>query len=164
MSYSVSCPVVTDATSSSIEQLHEAISFFLADNPETVKFERASGGVNNACYFVETATGSKYLLRIYNNGCNSPRVVYEHEVLRQLAPKTGTLSFRIPNLIPSIKDGATHVVLKSGTEACLFDRIEGGAAGLICYFQEKETIVIHYLQPSRLPETLVAQRRSWSTP
>ncbi len=51
--------------------------------------------------------------RIYNNGNRSDKVIYEHELLRQLAQQKDTLSFKLPEALPSIKDGKTHVLLSS---------------------------------------------------
>ena len=39
-----------------------------------------TGGVNNVVQYVETKTGEKYVLRIYNNGNQSEKVIFEHEV------------------------------------------------------------------------------------
>jgi homoserine kinase type II len=72
---------------------------------------------------VETSDGKKYVLRIYNNGFNSPRVKFEHEVLDQLRAKK--LSFKLPTTVPSIKTGESHVYLPNGAAACLFELIPG---------------------------------------
>lgn len=36
--------------------------------------------VNNVVQYVETKTGERYVLRIYNNGNQSEKVIFEHEV------------------------------------------------------------------------------------
>ena len=99
----------------------EAAARFLPDND--LKFSPTSGGVNNIVQYVETGSGHKYVLRIYNNGLNSARVNYEHEILRQLRPKK--LSFKLPTTIPDLKTGKAHVVLSNGAEASLFELIPG---------------------------------------
>lgn len=75
-----------------------------------------------------TADGKLYVLRVYNNGLNTPRVRYEHAVLTLLAGKK--LGFEIPTLLPALADGATFATLASGAEACLFKAIPGGGAPL----------------------------------
>ena len=82
-----------------------------------------SGGVNNMVNYVETMTGEKYILRIYNNGKNSARVKFEHEILRQLGEMK--LSFEIPKTLPSLEDKKPHVLLSNGAEACIFHIIPG---------------------------------------
>jgi len=49
-----------------------------------IKFSPTSGGVNNVVQYVEDGNGKKYVLRIYNNGRNTVRVNWEHEVLTRL--------------------------------------------------------------------------------
>lgn len=119
-------PAVTDATASSEEELKEAISYFLPY--AATSFIRAEGGVNNKVYYVVGPNeNEKYVMRIYNNGFNSPRVYYEHEVLGLLADKK--FSFEVPKLLPTLK-GETRAVLQNGAEACLFKCIPGGPAKL----------------------------------
>lgn len=100
---------------------YEALSRFFNDSTG-FDVVPTSGGVNNVVQYVTTNTGEKYVLRIYNNGGNSRRVKYEHEVLDNL--KNAKLSFKIPTFIPSLS-GATHVKLSTGAEACLGNLIPG---------------------------------------
>lgn len=121
---------VTDATACTQEELEEAIQHFLTVPLDRITFTRTKGGVNNKVYYVQ-ADGASYVLRCYNNGCNNPRVQYEHAVLHAVRAVTEGkegLAFRTPYLVPSLKDGASHVQLKSGADACLFERIQGGPA------------------------------------
>ena len=99
----------------------EAASFFLSDS--NLKFSPTSGGVNNVVQYVETSDSKKYVLRVYNNGQNTPRVKFEHEVLGQLRKKS--LSFKIPTTIASIVTGESSVSLSNGAEASLFELIPG---------------------------------------
>ena len=98
----------------------EALSNFF-NGPTTCT--PTSGGVNNMVNYVETANGEKYILRIYNNGKNSARVKFEHEVLRQLGQQK--LSFEIPRTLPSLDGKQAHVLLSNGAEACVFYVIPG---------------------------------------
>ena len=63
-------------------------------------------------------------MRIYNNGKDTPRVLFEHSVLSGLAA-ISPFSFRIPTPIMSLH-GTYHEVLTSGAEATLFEYIPGG--------------------------------------
>lgn len=99
----------------------EAVKYFLSDT--NLKFAPTSGGVNNIMQYVEDNAGRKFLVRVYNNGLNSVRVKFEHDVLNQVRPKK--LSFKIPTTIPSLKGGETCVKLSNGAEACLFEWIPG---------------------------------------
>ena len=99
----------------------EAASFFLSD--KDLKFSPTSGGVNNVVQYVETSDSKKYVLRIYNNGLNTPRVKFEHEVLTQLRKKS--LSFKVPTTLASIVTGENSVSLSNGAEASLFELIPG---------------------------------------
>ena len=84
--------------------------------------------MNNKVYYVQDATGAKYVLRVYNNGFNKPRVAYEHAVLTALAGSP--FSFEIPTLVKTVDGTATSVSLSTGTDACLFKLISGGPAKL----------------------------------
>lgn len=105
-----------------------ALKFLPAAEVDGGVFERASGGVNNKCAHLRTASGSQYLLRIYNNGENHARVAYEHAVLTAL--KDRKFSFSVPHLVPALDDRATMVRLSSGTDACMFVTIPGTGATL----------------------------------
>lgn len=130
-----SVPVVTDATAASDAELREAAAHFLES--ASLRFTRTAGGVNNRVYYVEDGEGSHFVLRIYNNGENLARVVYEHAVLTTLAERLAAapLPFEVPSLIPvrppiSAGSTATAARIASGAHACLFRRIPGGAATL----------------------------------
>ena len=84
----------------------------------------ASGGVNNVMDYVICPSGEKYVLRIYNNGLNSARVIFEHKVLDELLSRT-KLDFKIPTALKSFKTGKSHVVLSTGAEASMFEFIPG---------------------------------------
>lgn len=102
--------------------LHEAASMFLPGNK--YRFEPTKGGVNNVVRYIESLEdGSRYILRIYNNGNDSNRVQFEHAILDRL--KDMQLSVRIPTAVPSLTTGKTHVLLSSGAEASLFHLIPG---------------------------------------
>jgi homoserine kinase type II len=128
------CPVVTDATKAATGDLEEAAAaWFGHEVPfESIHFHRCSGGVNNACliasYTPVGGTVVRLLLRIYNNGKNTPRVSYEHRVLKALEKKKDLLHFSVPTLVPTKTTGEDFLVLKSGNAACAFVIIEGGPA------------------------------------
>ena len=102
--------------------------------------------------YIRTPKGEKYVLRIYNNGLNSKRVLFEHIILDQLM-LNNKFDFALPTAIKSIKGkssgtgnegvlnsgGLTHVVLSNGAEASLFKFIPGKFTLIIksthtCYF------------------------------
>lgn len=75
--------------------------------------------------------GERLILRIYNNGRNSKRVHFEHEILRQL--NKVPLSFQVPHFLPTLEDPSkTNVLLSNGAEACLVEVIPGGLPKLTC--------------------------------
>jgi homoserine kinase type II len=122
-----SVPVVTDATAASPDILDEAVLLFLGVQNGPFRFERCGGGVNNANYYVTTASNDRYVMRVYNNGQNEPRVRYEHEVLRQLNERSrGLIPVQVPRPV-AVSDGQTFVTLSSGGQACLFPVIPGTA-------------------------------------
>lgn len=119
---------------------YEALSYFIIETKELIKFTPTSGGVNNYMDYVtilsESPNQPKYVLRVYNNGLNSKRVEFEHLVLDEImkiVSNTGNqLTFDLPIAIKSIKTdslnpftGATHVVLSNKAEASLFKYIPG---------------------------------------
>jgi len=118
--------VVTDATQATEAELLEASSHFFPSS-EGFKFKRCTGGVNNKTFYADSPAGTRYVLRIYNNGGNLPRVVYEHAVLHQL--KGVEFSFQIPRFLPSVKDGASFGTMSSGAQTCCAYLIEGVGAG-----------------------------------
>jgi homoserine kinase type II len=65
------------------------------------------------------------VLRIYRNGQNTPRVLYEHAVLSAL--RDVPFSFSVPRLVRAL-DGSTFGLLPEGDAAACFELIAGGAA------------------------------------
>ena len=100
----------------------EALSFYFP-SLDGIEIWPTVGGVNNYCDHVRI-NGDRFVLRIYNNGKDYPRIIFEHKVLLELL-KTSSLSCRIPTPIKSLKDGLTHVRLSNGFEATLFEYIPG---------------------------------------
>lgn len=101
----------------------EAMSHFATKSAE-IQFSPTSGGVNNYMDYVVLPSGQKYVLRIYNNGLNSRRVIFEHNILDALNA-AGKFSFAIPKAVRSFKTGLTYVTLSNGAEATLFEFIPG---------------------------------------
>jgi hypothetical protein len=62
--------------------------------PAQCEMVPTTGGVNNIVQYITLPSGEKQLLRIYNNGMDTKRVTFEHEILRQLnaGPK---MSFQV---------------------------------------------------------------------
>lgn len=111
----------------------EAVRAFYPD-ASSIKITPTQGGVNNVVQYLEIPqTGEKKILRIYNNGNNTPRVAFEHEVLKQLGKSTAKMSFKIPKFVTALKDKSkTFVQLSTGASACIVDIIEGGLPKLTC--------------------------------
>jgi len=107
----------------------EALSNFIGST-EGVVMEPTSGGVNNIVQYVTLPSGKLLLLRIYNNGFNTQKVEFEHELLRQLN-QLPPFSFEVPNFLPS-KQGLTMARLSNGAEACMCDLIPGPLPKLTC--------------------------------
>lgn len=127
MAATASCPVITSATDASQAELIEAAAHFLP--AAGLSFRRCSGGVNNKTFYVHVPGGDapSFVLRIYNNGNNTPRVVYEHAVMAALAPLA--FSFSLPRFLPALDgSGRTHATLASGGQACCAALIPGGPA------------------------------------
>ena len=147
-----SVPVVTDATAASEAELAEAAALFLPPPPPPpaaaaaaaaagggLVFARCGGGVNNKLYTVaeSAAAAPAHVLRIYNNGNNSRRVRYEHEVLRQLQGARAealraACGAQVPRPMPVLRGsggggggGATFAPISTGAEACCFPLIAG---------------------------------------
>jgi len=104
--------------------VQEALAHFFSD-PAAITVTPTTGGVNNVVQYVTTPQGERYILRIYNNGNKSEKVVWEHEILRQV--NLQPLSFQVPKPLPA-KNGSTHVLLSSGAECCVFHVIPGSLA------------------------------------
>lgn len=112
---------------------HEAVAkFFTADKLEGVTFEQTSGGVNNIGMYVTFPNGKKYILRIYNNSNNRARVVWEHEILKQLNAQK--LSCSLPTPLPTLNDpSVTYAPLSSiAADSCMFEIIPGTLPKLTC--------------------------------
>jgi homoserine kinase type II len=109
---------------------YEALSKFL-DSTEDVTLEPTKGGVNNIVQYVNLPSGECLLLRIYNNGLDSQRVQFEHEILKQLN-QLPPFSFNVPDFIPA-KDGvSTMATLSNGSESCMSKCIPGHLPKLTC--------------------------------
>jgi homoserine kinase type II len=129
----------TDETSNNIgaigskltdmELAKEALGKFLDYSTGDLEITPTSGGVNNIVQYVTLPSGEKELLRIYNNGCDTHRVKFEHEILRQLNELT--LSFSVPCFLPS-KQGSTIVRLGNGADACMVKLSPGHLPKLSC--------------------------------
>uniref|UniRef100_A0A0G4FSN8 Protein kinase domain-containing protein n=1 Tax=Chromera velia CCMP2878 TaxID=1169474 RepID=A0A0G4FSN8_9ALVE len=104
----------------------EAISLFFQGDDLPVKTTPTSGGVNNVVMYVETNKDKRYILRIYNNGNKSEKVVWEHEILAELNRQQ--MSFKTPKPLPALGDSKTHKLLSSGAECCVFEIIPGELA------------------------------------
>ncbi|KAG1667858.1 hypothetical protein FOA52_011046 [Chlamydomonas sp. UWO 241] len=102
----------------------EALSLFF-ERPDSCTATNTSGGVNNVVNYVETPEGKRYVLRIYNNGNKSEKVVFEHAVLSQLALQP--MRFDVPRALLS-RAGRPHELLSSGAECCVFEIIPGTLA------------------------------------
>lgn len=119
------------ATQGDEEILKEAAAHFFHE--ENVKFSKTTGGVNNICQYLETSTGEKYIIRVYNNGFNTERVEFEHELLDKLNQVDG-LSFKVPTFLPTKSNtiSKTYAVLSNGMACCLCEIIPGTLPKLSC--------------------------------
>lgn len=121
--HSFVCSFAGVATIAKPELVHQALSFFL-EEPDSAKVTPTSSGVNNVVQYVETADGKDLILRIYNNGCNTAAVEYEHAILENI--DRSSLPFQVPQYIPSLTDsGRTMMELDSGDQCCMCLRIPG---------------------------------------
>lgn len=86
--------------------------------------------MNNRVYFIKLKDGKQYVVRIYNQGGDVVRVLFEHEILTKLSAKfeSKKVFFEVPTLIKPINEGKTYVALSSGTFACVFKVIPGKIA------------------------------------
>ena len=104
----------------------EAMSCFV-QKPKDLQFSLTSGGVNNHMFYV-TCPGDNvpsYVLRIYNNGLNTRRVDFEHQIIKLLQPHVSECSFAIPVAVESLNGRETYVTLSTGAAATLFRFIPG---------------------------------------
>ena len=109
----------------------EATRHFLEiSDSDDVSFLATSGGVNNVVYYVKQNDTITHVLRIYNNGNNDAKVMYEHSVLSLLT--TESFSFQIPRTIPSLVEKKKFIQLSTGASACLFELIVGTLPKLTC--------------------------------
>ena len=107
----------------------EALGKFF-DTTEGVQLTPTTGGVKNIVQYVTLPSGEKELLRIYNNGCDEKRVVFEHEILRQLNEMS--FSFEVPKFVVSKTGTSTLVRLSNGADACMCSLIPGVLPKLSC--------------------------------
>jgi Ser/Thr protein kinase RdoA (MazF antagonist) len=127
--------VVTSATVASEASLREAAAHFFSEPTLSgLSFSKCEGGVNNKVYTVSLpgSAAPSFCLRLYNNGNNTGRVLYEHEVLAALEalPASAALPFELPRAIKSLSAQPFVTLSSSGACACLFPLIPGGAAPL----------------------------------
>lgn len=106
---------------------YEAVGKFFTEKPDLAP---TSGGVNNVGQYVTLPNGTRYVLRIYNNGMNRARVRWEHEILSQL--NSQSLSFALPKALPDLAAGQPFTELSNGAEASVFEIIPGSLPKLTC--------------------------------
>lgn len=116
-------PAMAVATRVDEKLVSEALTLLLGSD-EGCKVTPTSGGVNNMVQYVDTPTG-RLVLRIYNNGGNTARVLWEHAILDALAP-LGPFSFALPTYQRAPGTGKTSVLLSNGASACISQLIPGG--------------------------------------
>lgn len=117
----VSCALLTEGVSKYVEF-------------SSISFLPTSGGVNNIVNKAILDEGAaSYILRIYNNGCDLDKVIYEHRVLFEFQKQH--TSFQVPNALLSFVDQDSHVRLSDGSEASLFHVIRGILPKLNCAFE-----------------------------
>ena len=107
----------------------EAVEKYLTVADESIIFTPTLGGINNVVKKVRVQE-NEFILRIYNNGHNLEKVLFEHLVLVELNKLA--LSFEIPNALKSLDDARTHVLLSDGSEASMFTLIPGVLPKLTC--------------------------------
>lgn len=87
-----------------------------------------SGGVNNHVRYCDCDDGSRYVVRLYNNGQETDRVAFEHSVLSAVAKHVDEcdLGFTVPRALRAKSgDGSTYAILPSGDAASVFELIPG---------------------------------------
>lgn len=105
--------------------LAEASEIFLEPRFGPYSFHPTQGGVNNNVFYIHNGCGERIgVMRVYNNGNDSSKVRFEHEVIRQLLLQS--LSFEVPRALPVLNDpSTTHATLSSGADAAAFHLIRG---------------------------------------
>lgn len=124
--------------SSHLELLLEAVKHYFNSDEYSFDFSPCSGGINNIVYFADIKSKygdktKKYIIRLYNNGNNDQKVIFEHKTLQLLSQISTSFSFQFPRLLEyKDKSGAncTHVLLSNGSRAAMFHLISGKLAQL----------------------------------
>jgi homoserine kinase type II len=101
------------------QQIEAAVQAFFPDGD--YRIVEMEGGVNNTTRYVDRGA-DRYVLRIYENHRCADKVMYEHDVLRQLLKRQ--LSIRIPNPVRT-SGGLTYAQLEDGKLASLYEYIAG---------------------------------------
>lgn len=87
-----------------------------------------SGGVNNHVRYCDCDDGSRFVVRLYNNGQNTNRVAFEHAVLTAVGPHVlgNDYGFVVPKALKAKSgNGSTFAILPSGDAASVFALIPG---------------------------------------
>jgi Ser/Thr protein kinase RdoA (MazF antagonist) len=116
--------VTEDTRGSSAGESPDLCELLAAWGIETnVAVQVLTGGTNNLSYFLETSE-HRFILRIYENTSDLPRLRYEHALLTQLAG--AGLPFAVPAPIPAAS-GQTLIQVPDGGDvlAALFPFILG---------------------------------------
>ncbi len=129
-----------------------AVRFGVSDNSSSIRVSPTIGGINNWVYYVEIdldpaavegkcGTGSqgtstmKYIVRLYNNGANRLKVVYEHEILEKLIDVKKT--FHTPHALKEEGTQKSYISLDNGVLASMFYIIPGHSPdGKLVYIRE----------------------------
>jgi Ser/Thr protein kinase RdoA (MazF antagonist) len=101
----------------------EALNYFIVLGLNEMSFLPTSGGVNNVVHYVKQGNEITHVLRIYNNGNDDSKVIYEHAVLAQL--NLNSYSFQLPRAVSILKSNEPFVKLQNGASASLFKLIPG---------------------------------------
>ncbi|MDO7905903.1 phosphotransferase [Paenibacillus sp. JX-17] len=97
---------------STAEELRAAVEFYLPEyrgSAEELRFQRLSGGMNNATYRVQAPDSEApgYILRIYQGHQDRAKVNFEHAVLTGLQSKM--LSFAVPSPLRGTGDRPYYI-------------------------------------------------------
>jgi homoserine kinase type II len=87
-----------------------------------------SGGVNNHVRYCDCDDGSRFVVRLYNNGQMTDRVAFEHAVLTAVGKHVqgNDLGFTVPKALKAKSgDDSTFAILPSGDAASVFELIPG---------------------------------------